>query len=99
MIRPRTPFNQISTPNALPEKFPNGDSFLTQDLRLMRTIKIRERARPSLIGEVFNIFNIASLTGYRDALDQPNYGQPSARVGQVFGDGPRPFQFAARFAF
>ncbi len=100
VIRPRTPFNQIISPITLPDKFSNGDSFLTQDLRLTRTVRIRDRAQLLLIGEVFNIFNIANLTGYSDVLNQPNYGLPSARVGQVFGaGGPRAFQFAVRLVF
>jgi opacity protein-like surface antigen len=100
VIRPRTPFNQIINPLTLPDKFTNGDSLLTQDLRLMRSIKIRETARLSLIGEVFNLFNIANMTGYSGVLNQPNYGQPSSRIGQAFGTGgPRAFQFAARIEF
>ncbi len=100
VIRPRTPFNQIINPIILPERFSNGDSYLTQDVRLTRTINIREGIRLTLIGEVFNLLNIANLTGYSGVLNQPNYGQPSARVAQVFGTGgPRAFQFAARFIF
>jgi hypothetical protein len=54
----------------------------------------------TLIGEVFNLFNVANLTGYSDVLNQPNYGQPSARIGQVFGTGgPPAFQFAASLVF
>jgi carboxypeptidase family protein len=100
VIRPRTPFNQIINPITLPVKFTNGDSLLTQDLRLARSIKIREKVRLSLIGEVFNIFNIANMTGYSGVLNQPNYGQASSRIGQAFGTGgPRAFQFAARIEF
>ena len=51
-------------------------------------------------GEVFNLLNIADLTGYSSVLNQPNYGQPSARAGQAFGTGgPRAFQAAARMGF
>ena len=100
VIRPRTPFNQIINPITLPAKFTNGDSLLTQDLRLTRSIKIREKVRLALIGEVFNLFNIANMTGYSGVLNQPNYGQPSSRIGQAFGTGgPRAFQFAARIEF
>ena len=54
----------------------------------------------SLIGEVFNVFNVANLTGYSNVLNQPNYGQPSARAGQAFGTGgPRAFQVALRVEF
>jgi len=50
--------------------------------------------------EAFNIFNVANLTGYSSVLNQPNYGQASARVGQVFGTGgPRAFQLGARLEF
>ena len=100
IVRPRTPFNQIITPITLPEGFFNGDTFLTQDVRLTKTISMSERVRLSLIGEVFNLFNIANLTGFSGVLNQPNYGLPSARAAQVFGTGgPRAIQFAARFVF
>jgi len=100
VIRPRTPFNQIVTPIVLPETFTNGDSFVTQDIRLTRTIKLKEQVDLTLIGEVFSVFNISNLTGYSGVLNQPNYGLPSARIGQVFGSGgPRAFQFAARITF
>src|SRR5437667_3485342 len=100
VIRPRTPFNQVINPITLAEQFWSGDSFITQDLRLMRKVRIGESGTLSLIGEVFNVFNIASLSGYNNMLNQVNYGQPSARAGQVFGSGgPRAFQFATRLQF
>jgi hypothetical protein len=100
VVRPRTPFNQIINPITLPDDFSQGDSFHTQDLRLTRIIKLREDVRLNLIGEVFNLFNIANLTGYSGAINQPNFGQPSGLAGQVFGTGgPRAFQFAARLSF
>ena len=100
VVRPRTPFNQIINPIALPERFSSGDSFLTQDVRLTRAVKISERVRLSLIAEVFNLFNIANLTGFSGVLNQPNYGLPSARAAQVFGTGgPRAIQLAARVVF
>ena len=34
VIRPRTPFNQIINPIVLPASFSNGDSFMSQDLRV-----------------------------------------------------------------
>jgi len=49
---------------------------------------------------VFNLFNVANLTGYSGVLNQLGYGQPTARAGQVFGTGgPRAFQFATRLEF
>jgi hypothetical protein len=100
VIRPRTPFNQIINPISLPSAFSSGDSFVSQDLRLTRRITLKEPFVLSLMVEGFNIFNVANLTGYSNILNQPNYGQPSARVGQVFGSGgPRAFQLGARLEF
>jgi hypothetical protein len=100
VIRPRTPFNQIIDPITLPGVFSNGDSFISQDLRLTKKMPLNESFTLSLIGEAFNLFNVANLTGYSNILNQPNYGQPSSRIGQVFGTGgPRAFQFGARVEF
>jgi hypothetical protein len=100
VVRPRTPFNQIIDPISLPAAFSNGDSFVSQDVRLTRKIAITESVTLSMLAEAFNIFNMANLTGYSNVLTQPNYGQPSARVGQVFGTGgPRAFQFGAKLTF
>jgi hypothetical protein len=89
----------VINPIALPEQFSNGDSFSTQDFRLSRKLNVGDRAL-TLIAEVYNLFNVANLTGYGNVLNQMNYGRPSARSGQVFGSGgPRAFQFATRFQF
>ena len=54
----------------------------------------------SLIGEVFNVYNAANLSGHSGNLTSVAFGQPSARFTQVFGSGgPRAFQFGARFSF
>ena len=99
-IRPRTPFNQIISPITLLDHFSSGDSFVTQDVRLVRQIMIGEKIKLSLIGEVFNLFNIANLTGYGNVLNGVNYGLPSARATQVFGSGgPRAFQVGTRIEF
>ena len=60
----------------LPEKFSNGDSFMTHDLRITRTISITEKVKLLLIGEGFNIFNVANLTGFSNTLDA--YVRPTA---------------------
>jgi hypothetical protein len=100
VIRPRTPFNQVINRITLPDRFSNGDSFITQDLRLTRKARIGETATLSLIAEVFNVFNFANVSGYNNMINQLNYGHPSVRAGQVFGSGgPRAFQFATRLQF
>jgi hypothetical protein len=81
-------------------RFSSGDSFITQDVRVTRRLNIRESLTLSVIGEGFNVLNIANLSGFNNVLNQVNYGQPSARAGQVFGSGgPRTFQFATRLQF
>ncbi len=98
----------------LPDNFQHDDSFLTHDLRVTRSIRITEKVKLNLIGEGFNIFNIANLTGYSGTLNgfirptptapgrNPNFafGQPNNRINPIFGTGgPRAFQFAARLSF
>ncbi len=96
----RTPQNQVIPPINLPAKFDNGDWLLSQDLRVTRLIRFKEKFQLSLIGEGFNIFNFSNLIGYGGALNGANFGQPGGRIEQVFGTGgPRAFQFAARFVF
>ncbi len=84
----------------LPANFEFGDRLLTHDLRLSRDFVFGERWRLTLIGEVFNLFNIANLSGHSGNLLAPGFGQPTSRVTQVFGSGgPRAFQLAARVSF
>jgi hypothetical protein len=54
----------------------------------------------SLIGEVFNSYNKANLSGYSGDLTGAAFGQPTSRATQVFGSGgPRSFQLAACVSF
>ncbi len=49
-----------------------------------------KRRRLTLIGEAFQSFNIANLSGRSGDLLDPGFGQPTSRVTQVFGSsGPR----------
>lgn len=103
----RTVRDQVIPSINLPSDFNNGDTFISQDLRLTRLIKIREQVQLELIGEAFNLFNISNLTGYEGTLNAtcpefPTgcYGIASNRAGGVFGTGgPRAFQVAARLTF
>jgi len=112
----RTTRDQVIPSIYLPSKFDNGDNYFSQDIRLQRTISLTEKVKLTLIGEAFNLFNFSNLAGYGSTLDplvanqDPNappisgqtatFGQPTRRVGQVFGSGgPRAFQFAVRLTF
>jgi hypothetical protein len=93
-------WGNVIPPIVLPSKFEFGDAFLTQDLRVSRDFTLREHWRMTLIGEVFNLFNIGNLSGRTGDLFRAGFGQPTSRVTQVFGSGgPRAFQLAARVSF
>ena len=84
----------------LPKRYSFGDNFQSLDLRLSREFVIRERWRVILMGEVFNLFNAANLSGHSGNLTSPAFGQPTTRFTQVFGSGgPRAFQLGARVSF
>jgi hypothetical protein len=85
----------------LPAQYSFGGNLESLDLRLSRIFVFRERWRLSLIGEVFNLYNKANLSGYSgDLTNSAAFGQPSSRATQVFGSGgPRAFQLAMRVSF
>ena len=83
----------------VPADFEFGDDFQSEDIRITKTIKLRERFSIQGFVEVFNIFNIANLTGFGSTLNA-SFGLPTVRAGQNFGTGgPRAFQFGGRFSF
>ena len=84
----------------LPPRYSFGHNFQSLDLRLSRWFALGERWRLSLIGEAFNLYNAANLSGYSGDLASPAFGQPTSRFTQVFGSGgPRAFQLATRINF
>jgi Carboxypeptidase regulatory-like domain len=85
----------------LPPHYSFGHNFQSLDLRLSRPLVFGERWRLLLIGEVFNLYNAANLSGYSGDLTNPtSFGQPTSRLTQVFGSGgPRAFQLGARLNF
>jgi len=84
----------------LPTSYSFDHGFQSLDLRLSRAFLFGERWRLSLIGEVFNSYNAANLSGYSGDLTSAAFGQPTARFSQLFGSGgPRAFQLAMRVSF
>ena len=85
----------------LPANYSFPHSFNSQDLRLTKIFRLHgERWKLTLLGECFNVFNIANLTNYNTALNAPNFGQPTQRESNIFGTGgPRAFQLASRVSF
>src|SRR5262249_22713146 len=96
-----TPRNQPYPTITLPADFDYGDTFISQDLRLTRMIRIKEKTQLQLIGEVFNIFNFANHADFGgDLRNSTTFGQASRYATGVFGTGgPRAFQIAARLTF
>jgi hypothetical protein len=90
-------------PIVLPSTWSLPRSFNSQDIRVTKVIKLgTERLKLSLIGECFNVFNIANLGGYSYNLttNGAGFGVPTSADSNIFGSGgPRAFQFAGRFTF
>ena len=94
---------------ALPGNYSLGDPTNTQDLRLSKRFTFRERYKLAVFAEMFNVFNIANLSGFSFNLDSAatagrpqtfSFGQATQRITQVFGSGgPRAVQLGARFSF
>jgi hypothetical protein len=94
----------------LPSDYQLDDPRFSQDFRLTKKFTFRERYSLSIMGEMFNAFNIANLTypGGAFTLDSKvasgtqtfAFGQPTQRAGQTLGQfGPRAVQVGARFIF
>jgi hypothetical protein len=84
----------------VPANFTFGDDFQSEDIRITKTFKVRERMQIQGFFEVFNLFNISNLTGFDNSLTSGNFGTPTARAGQSFGTGgPRAIQLGGRFSF
>lgn len=84
----------------LPSSYDFGRNFNSQDLRLTKLFRWRERYELQAFAEGFNIFNISNLNGYSNNLLDPGFGEPTGRAGGTFGTGgPRAFQLGSRFSF
>lgn len=93
----------------LPPHYDFGRMFDSQDVRVTKLFKVKERFQFSVFGEMFNVLNYFNPSGYNFNLDPRNpnaaaqtfaFGIPSQRTGQVFGSGgPRALQVGGRFTF
>ncbi|MFN0120694.1 MAG: carboxypeptidase regulatory-like domain-containing protein [Blastocatellia bacterium] len=86
---------------ALPSSYSLGDWFSSQDVRLTKEFKWKDRYSIKVFGEMFNFLNVANLGGFNFNLaNTPSFGQATSRAGQVFGSGgPRALQLGGRFTF
>jgi hypothetical protein len=85
---------------SLPSGYSLGDGVNSQDIRLTKVFPVKERYKFSIFGEIFNVFNIANLSGYNWNINSGTFGLPTQRATQVFGSGgPRAAQIGGRFSF
>lgn len=104
-----TPLRELAL---LPADTPlGGDSIISQDIRVTKSFRFGESRKLDLIGEVFNLFNVANLTTVADLFlvaeeDAATPGfqfttlRPTQRTTSIFGTGgPRAYQFALKFSF
>ncbi len=90
----------------LPPHYSLGTPIFSQDFRVTKEFRVKERYRFSVFSEFFNAFNISNLLYSNFTLDTVKavqtyaFGQPSNRLGQVFGSGgARAIQLGTRFSF
>jgi hypothetical protein len=105
----KAPNGSVIAPYILPPSYSFNRPLFSQDFRLSKRFKFKERYTFQVLAEAFNFFNIANLTGYSFNLDTvaapgtPQtyaFGQPTQRATQTFGSGgPRAFQVGGRFSF
>jgi Carboxypeptidase regulatory-like domain len=97
----RDPFDKLLPRVTLPSHYALADNFHALDLRLSRSFQFRDGGNVALIGDLFNVYNAANLSGYSgDLTNRGTFGQPTARSSQVFGSGgPRAFQLAVKVSF
>ncbi|HYP29808.1 MAG TPA: carboxypeptidase regulatory-like domain-containing protein [Blastocatellia bacterium] len=115
-IEDGVPVDPFGTPLRVLAELPanaqiGGDSIISQDVRFTKAFRMGESRRLDFIAEVFNLFNVANLTGNADidfiipaaedaAVLGVNTFKPTTRATSVFGTGgPRAFQFALKFTF
>ena len=94
---------------ALPGKLQPGRSDEYGGHPAEQAFTYKERYKLSVFAEMFNVLNIANLSGFSFNLDSAapagrpqtfSFGQPTQRITQVFGSGgPRAVQLGARFSF
>ena len=93
-------FANAGSPLTLPAQYSFGHSFHSLDVRLSRSFAFGDRWSLSLIGEAFNLYNKANLSGYSGDLKSAAFGQPTSRLTQIFGsEGPRAFQVGTKVRF
>ncbi len=88
--------------------------FSSLDMRLKKSITIRERGHLDLIAEGFNLFNATNVRGFSNnnfsgrnitlnpvgSGNESSFYAPVSTAGGFFGSGgPRAFQFAVRLGF
>jgi hypothetical protein len=89
----------VNSGDVIPRNALEGLAYHKVDLRIAKDVRLMGRAKVSLIGEVFNLFNHANYTGFFNQLS-PTNAATTARFGQPSAASiPRQGQLAFRFAW
>jgi hypothetical protein len=71
---------QVAPYVALPPNYGLSQPIISQDLRITKEFRYRERYRLSVFGEFFNVLNVANLTISSYALDEIPFTTPGISV-------------------
>jgi hypothetical protein len=100
LFKPDARGRNIPYIDPLPANYQLGDWFSSQDIRLTKRFTWKDRYHLTVFGEMFNVFNIANLSGFNFNVNSLTFGLPTQRIQQVFGSGgPRALQIGGRFSF
>ena len=83
----KTPAGTTIPTYVLPPNYNFGKPTINQDVRLTKTFTYKERYKLAIMGDFFNLFNIANLTGYSFNLDTLAKGC-SLNAGTAFTSCP-----------
>jgi len=74
-----------------------GNTIARLDMRLAKTITVKERYRFIPMVEAFNLLNHSNFGGYQTVVNVASYGAPTQNTNLAYA--PRMLQFAGRFEF
>lgn len=90
------PFSYGTTPR----NYGRGPGFAQIDLGLSKATQFSERLRVQIGGQFFNLLNHPNFANPSGIIDEPNFGQSTATVGNTIGTGTsRQVQLFMKFAF
>jgi hypothetical protein len=75
----------IATHLVLPQNYTFGTPTISQDFRLTKTFKVKERYQFNILAEMFNAFNVSNKAGYSYNLDNASSATSVCQQGSTAG--------------